>query len=78
MSEGGRFVWDDLTVTLEVGGRRITLTGREAAAVADFALSLERIRQVRYGTVRHELTPTSAQTFVTDAGQTIHVKRKPG
>lgn len=72
-SVGRRVFPPDGTLTVTAGGQSITLTGREAAAVADFALNARAIADVEYGTVRFDLTPKKVTLRVERVGQPLHL-----
>ena len=61
------------SVTLTAGGQSLTLTGREAAAVADFALNAALIAAVEVGTVHLDLTPKKVTLRVERVCQPLHL-----
>lgn len=60
-------------VTVSAGGQTVTLTGREAALVAELALAAQEIAAVEYGTVSVELTPGTCGVWVQHKRRKVHI-----
>ena len=65
------------SVTLTAGGQSLTLTGREAAALVDFALHAGAIADVAFGTVHLDLTPKKVTLRVERVCQPLHLAEAP-
>jgi GTPase Era involved in 16S rRNA processing len=61
------------SVTVEAGGQRVVLTGREGAMVAELALAAREIAMVEYGTITVEMTPGTCEVWVQRKRQKIHI-----